>query len=69
MAVPCILRVVQDGQIPRLLQEKATRISSPQAVQRTRTKPFSVDWQILETMPCTIRLLKAHLPELPFYDF
>lgn len=29
----------------------------------------AVDWQILETMPCTIRLLKAHLPELPFYDF
>jgi hypothetical protein len=30
---------------------------------------ISVDWQILETMPCTIRLVKAQLPELPFYDF
>jgi len=32
-------RVVQDGQKPRRLQEKATSISSQHDMQRTRAKP------------------------------
>ena len=34
-------RVVQEGQNPRPLQEKATSISSPHELQRTRAKPLA----------------------------
>jgi hypothetical protein len=34
-------RLVQEGQKPRPLQEKATSSSSPQAVQRTRANPLA----------------------------
>jgi hypothetical protein len=34
-------RAVHDGQMPRRLHEKATRISSAQAWQRTRAKPWA----------------------------
>jgi hypothetical protein len=34
-------RVVQEGQNPRPLQEKATGVSSPHEVQRTRAKPWA----------------------------
>ena len=40
VAVPCIRRVVQDGQIPRLLQENATSSSSPHAMERTDKPRF-----------------------------
>jgi len=36
-------RVVQEGQKPRPLQEKATSNSSPHEVQRTRAKPRRQD--------------------------
>ena len=36
-----IRRVLQEGQIPRTLQENATRKSSPQASHRTRAKPLA----------------------------
>jgi hypothetical protein len=38
---PCMRRVVQEGQKPRPLQEKATNISFPQEEQRTRAKPWA----------------------------
>jgi hypothetical protein len=41
VAVPCMRRVVQEGQKPRPLQEKATRVSSPHEAQRTRAKPWA----------------------------
>src|SRR5207302_1791053 len=41
VAVPCMRRVVQEGQKPRPLQEKATSNSSPHEVQRTRAKPWA----------------------------
>jgi hypothetical protein len=39
--VSAMRRAVHDGQMPRRLHEKATRISSAQAWQRTRAKPLS----------------------------
>jgi integrase len=35
----------------------------------TKLLKMAVEWQVLDVLPVTVKLLKTTLPELPFYDF
>ena len=35
----------------------------------TKLLKIAVEWQVIEVLPVNVKLLKALLPELPFYDF